>query len=203
MTHETITSDLVIARLLDEGEWWYSLALFSDADLAAVLAAMGIENALAVDRTKAVFALASRLSESGEHIDTLRDYFNKHFLEPNNIPPHKSELWFNFGDCEAQVTQNIITTDYSISVDPQIHKDHVLNALTLEQLNSLYAINGNEPESNDRVWLIYAINRMNFVEEYDTFLRSSGELSQVEFEHEAIIEFLFGAQIEMTEEEAE
>lgn len=197
---QQITSDLVIARLLDEGEWWYALALFSDSDLSALMAAMGIENAHTVDRTKVVFALASRLTESGEHIDTLRDYFNQHFLVPNNIPTHKSELWFNFSDCESQVTQNIVTSDYSIDVDPQIHKDRVLNALTLEQLNSLYSINGNEPESDDRIWLISAINRMNFVEEYDTFLRSSGELSQVEFEHEALIEFLFGAQIEMVEE---
>lgn len=203
MTQETITSDLVIARLLDEGEWWYALALFSDADLAALLAAMGIENAHMVERTKVVYALSKRLAESGEHIDTLRDYFNQHFLVPYNIPEHKSELWFNFGDCEAQVTQSIVTADYDINVDPQIHKDKVLAALTLEQLNSLYSINGNEPESDDRVWLISAINRMDFAEEYDTFLRSSGELSNVKFEHEAIIEFLFGAQIEMAEEEAE
>ena len=125
---QQITSDLVIARLLDEGEWWYALALFSDSDLAALMAAMGIENAHTVERTKVVFALSQRLAESGKHIDTLRDYFNDHFLKPNNIPTHKSELWFNFNDCESLVMQNIISAEFSTNVDPQIHKDRVLDA---------------------------------------------------------------------------
>lgn len=197
-----ITSDLVISHLLGEGEWWYSLALFTDADLVTLLSMMGIENIDPANRTKVIYVLAHRLSESGEFIDMLRSYFNDHFLKPNDIPEHKSELWFNFGDCEAQVSNRLIERTYSDNVDPQIHKDFVLAALTLEQLNSVYTINGNEPECDDRVWLIYAINRMDFTEEYDTFLRQSGELSEAKSEHEALIEFLFGSLI-VSEEEAE
>lgn len=200
---QQITSDLVIARLLDEGEWWYALALFSDSDLAALLTAMGIENSHTVERTKVVYALSQRLAESGKHIDTLRDYFNDHFLKPNNIPTHKSELWFNFNDCESLVTQNIISAEFNTNVDPQIHKDRVLDALTLEQLRDLYTINGNEPQEEDREWLIEALNGMDFAEEYDSFLRNSGELSNVQTEHESIIEFLFGAQVQTEEEETE
>lgn len=199
-----ITSEAVIGRLLNEGEWWYALALFSDKDLMALLQSMGIENAANQPRTKIVLVLSQRLSESGKYIDMIRDYFNQNFLAPFEIPTHKSELWFSFGDCEAMVSQRLINSEYDINIDPQIHKDFVLDALTTEQLREVYNINNIADEDfkdKDREWLIEQINQIDFVEEYDNFLRDSGELSHIKTEHGAIIEFLFGSAIVEEDEE--
>ncbi|AXG66998.1 hypothetical protein HOU08_gp272 [Dickeya phage vB_DsoM_JA29] len=201
---KNITSEAVISRLLNEGEWWYALALFSDKDLATLLQSMGIENAANQPRTKIVLALSQRLSESGKYIDMIRDYFNEHFLKPFEIPTHKSELWFSFGDCEALISHRLINSEYDINIDPQIHKDFVLDALTIEQLREVYNINNiadDDYKEKDRDWLIEQINQIDFVEEYDSFLRDSGELSHIKTEHGAMIEFLFGSAIVEEDEE--
>lgn len=197
-----INGDLVIARLLEEGEWWYALALFNDKQLTDVLEAMEITNVDCSDRTLVVYLLSNRLADSGKHIDTLRNFFNKNFLEPNGIQPHKSELWFNFGDCESLVQERLLSRTYDPKIDPKVHKDFVLDALTFDQLHSLYVINDEFPAEEDmnREHLLAKIQEMNFLEEYQTYLADADEHSDVKTEHGAIIEFLMGANIVEEEE---
>lgn len=192
--------DDVMELLHSEGEWWYSLVFFSDAQLVYVLNLMGINATDEFTRTTMIRAIAQRLTESGKHIDTMRNYFNEQFLVPNDRHYQASHLYSDFTDCESQVTERLVNSEYDCNIDPQVHKDFVLDALTLEQLLSVYALTDSDPEQETREWLIEAINKINFVEEYDAFLRSSGELSSVKTEHAALIEFLFGSMIVEEEE---
>jgi len=192
---KSILPDSVISKLLEQGEWWYVLSLFSDKDLKAVMQQMDIGVSDNDSRTVVVAALSNRVMESGVYIDVLRDYFFNKFLLPNEIHKSQSEIWYNFEDCESLLYERLATYTFSPDVSLEKHKRTVLEALTRQHLATLVDLfDGTTTIDSPQLNILRnkAIEGLMFCDIGSKAVEICGLKLP---EHLAILEILFGAKV--------